>query len=148
MPTAAKLVAGLCFAFVAYLAAAQFVLALPGGRPAGVMREVSAVVGLLCGWFILGGFFRKPRSFVEAAGTGIRTSVTLAFVLVIAYSIWDVLGRAVDGRYRSPLDSVLDVFARLLVLGQPVFTPGVLGVLLVGGILGGACAHFASTRWK
>lgn len=148
MPTAAKLVAAVTFAIVAFLAADQYAAVIPDGRPPGVLREVSAIVGLLCGWFILGNFLMTPRGQVEAMGTGMRTSVTLAFILLMAFAVWDMLGRALDGRYRNPLESILDIFGRALVLGKPIFTPGVLGVLLLGGLIGGALAHFASRRWK
>lgn len=148
MPTAAKLVAAVVCAIVAYLAAAQYAAVIPDGRPAGLLREVSAVVGFLCGWFVLGNFLMKPRGQIEAMGTGMRTSVTMTFILLMAFSVWEMLLRAIDGRYKNPLDSILDIFGRALVLGKPIFTPGVLGVLLLGGLFAGVVAHYASTRWK
>lgn len=148
MPTAAKLVAAAIFALVAFIAADQYAPLIPDGRPAGPLREVTAIIGVICGWTIMGSFLRRSHSAVEAMGTGLRVSVTIAFVSLILFSIWDVLMRAIDGRYKHPMDSLLDVFGRALVLGTPIFSPGVLGVLALGGLAGGALAHAASTRWK
>lgn len=148
MPTASKLVAAIVCAIVAFLAAGQYAAVMPDGRPAGLLPEVSAIVGFLSGWFVLGNFLTRPRARLEAVGTGIRTSVTMAFILLIGFSTWEMLLRAIDGRYKNPLEAVLDIFGRALVLGQPIFTPGVLGMLLLGGLVAGAVAHFASTRWK
>ena len=148
MPTAAKLVAALIFAVIAYVAADQYAFVVPDGRPAGPLREVSALVGLLTGWFVMGDFVMKPRGTVEAMGTGVRCSVTLAFVVLVIYSIWEMLDRALDGRYKGLQDALLDIFARALAFGTPIFTPGVLGVLLLGGLMGGALAKFAADRWK
>lgn len=148
MPTAAKLVAAIIFAGVAWLAADQYVPLMPDGRPAGVLREVSAIIGVMCGWVILGGFLMKPRGRIEAMGTGVRTSLTIAFFVLLIFSVWDMLARSVQGRYAGPMEAVLDIFGRALVLGRPLFSPEVVSVLLLGGLIGGAVAQFARTRWK
>lgn len=148
MPTAAKLVAAIVFAAVAFLAADQYAPLIPDGRPAGALREVAALIGLICGWFVMGDFLKKPHGMVESMGTGLRCSVTIAFTLLVMYSVWEMLMRSIDGRYRGVQDAILDVFARLLALGTPIFTPGVLGVLVLGGLFGGAAAQVAASRWK
>lgn len=148
MPTAAKLVAAMIFAIIAYLAADQYAYVVPEGRPAGSLREVSALFGLMTGWFVMGNFLMKRRGSVEAMGTGMRCSVTMTFAVLVVYSVWEMFSRALDGRYKGLQDALLDVVARALAFGTPIFTPGVLGVLLLGGLFGGALAKFAADRWK
>lgn len=148
MPTAAKLVAAVVFAMVAYLAAMQYAPVMPEGRPTGLLAEVSALIGLLCGWFIMGDFLSRPRGRIEAMGTGVRVSVTMAFVTLIVFSIVEMMERAIEGRYKSPMEAVLDIFGRALSFGQPILTPGVLAALALGGLFGGAVAHWAAARWK
>lgn len=148
MPTAAKLMAAVCFAVVAYVAADQYAFFIPDGRPPGLLREISALIGVICGWSVLGRFLERPRTRVEAMGTGIRTSATMAFFTLLLFSIGDVLNKAIDGRYKDPKEALLDVFARAIVLGTPIVTSTVLAVLLLGGLLAGAIAQMAGARWK
>lgn len=148
MPTAAKLVAALAFAFVAALAAHVYWRGLPDGTPAGLMREICGLIGLVCGWWIMGPMAQRARGRIEAMGTGIRTSLTIAPAAVFLLSTVEMLERAMKGRYKTPLDAALGVFERALVLGRPVFQPDVLGVLLLGGLLGGALSYWAGRRWS
>lgn len=148
MPTAAKLVSAIAFACIAFLAAHLYGQAMPGGRPAGVLRETSAVIGVLCGWFIMGASAPRARGRIEAMGTGIRTSFTMVVFVVLIFACVDALDRAMKGRYDSPLDAFLGVLEQALVLAPPVAAPGVLGVLLLGGLFGGALAHWAGQRWS
>ncbi|WP_103332945.1 TrgA family protein [Pseudotabrizicola formosa] len=147
MPTAAKLFAALAFALVAAVAAHFYALDLPEGRSAGVLREVSALVGAVCGWIIMGRAAHRRPSRVEAMGTGIRTSLTIVVLVVLIFAIADMLERAIKGRYKTPLDAVLGVFEQAMVLAPPLAQPDILGVLLLGGLIGGALAHWAGRRW-
>lgn len=148
MPTAAKLVAAIVFALIAFLAAHIYVVALPGGQPGGILREVSGGVGLLCGWFVMGPAAERARGRVDAMGGGIRTSLTIVVLVVLIFSCADMLDRAIKGRYKTPLDAVLGVFEQALVLAPPLAQPDILGVLLLGGLFGGAVAHWAGRRWS
>lgn len=148
MPTAARLVASVVFAAVAWLAAHQYALAMPGDQPAGWLREVSVVIGLIAGWWVMGGFMTRRRGRVEAIGTGLRTSLTMAFFVLVVFSVTEMLTRAIDGDYAEPMAALIDVFAQALRLGEGLLNMGVLGVLLLGGILGGALSHMAAARWK
>lgn len=147
MPTAAKLVAAIAFAFVAFLAAYVYVLALPTGQTGGVLREVSAAVGLICGWVIMGPAAKRARGRIDAMGSGIRTSLTAVLLVVLIFACADMLDRAMKGRYKTPLDAVLGVFERALILVPPLAQPDILAVLLLGGLFGGAMAHWAGQRW-
>ncbi|MDR7126904.1 TrgA family protein [Pseudotabrizicola sp. 4114] len=148
MPTAAKLFAAIIFALVAALAAHLYALALPPGRPPGVLREVSAGVGVICGWWIMGPAATRARGRVEAMGGGIRTALTIVVLVVLIFACAEMMDRAIKGRYKTPLDAVLGIFEQALALIPPLAQPDVLGVLLLGGLMGGAVAHWAGQRWN
>jgi len=59
MPTAPKLFSAVFFALVAALAAHVFLPVLPEGTQTKLFRELSAVIGLFCGWFIMGRSTRR-----------------------------------------------------------------------------------------
>lgn len=148
MPTAAKLFSAIMFAGVAYLAAYLYALDLPGGRPPGLLREISALIGLICGWWIMGSFASRSVGRVEAMGTGIRTAFTSALLVLIMFAFVEMLSRSMKGRYDSPMDATLAVFDLMLSLGQRMLTGEIMGVLLLGGVLGGAVAHWAGRTWR
>jgi len=148
MPTAAKLVAAIAFACIAFLAAHLYALGLSQGRTAGVLREVSAGIGLLCGWWIMGPAATRARGRVDAMGSGIRTSLTIVIFVVLIFACVDMLSRAMKGRYDTPLDALLGVFEQAFVLAPPLAQPEILSVLLLGGLLGGAVAYWAGQRWS
>lgn len=143
-PTAARLVAGLALAAVAWLTAHLYALALPEGQQAGLVRESCAGLGLVIGWRVLGGFLDQRRGRVEAMGTGLRAALSA----LILFALREVALRAIDGRYRDPMQAVLDVFSRILHLGSGMLRADVMAALLLGGLLCGALAHMAAARWS
>ncbi|MDP2082860.1 MAG: TrgA family protein [Pseudotabrizicola sp.] len=147
MPTAAKLVAAIIFGFVAFLAAHLYALSLPDPRQSGVLREVSAVVGVLCGWFVMGPFVMRSRRPVDAMGAGVRTSLTILIGVVLIFATVEMLDRAMKGRFKTPLDAILAIFEHSLRLATPIAQPEILGVLLLGGLAGGAVTYWAGRRW-
>jgi hypothetical protein len=147
MPTAAKLVAAIIFGLVAFLAAHLYALALPDGAQSGVLREVSAVVGVVCGWYVMGTFVLRKRRPVDAMGAGVRTSLTMLIFVVLIFATAEMLDRAINGRFKTPLDAVIAIFEHALRLVAPIAQPDILGVLLLGGLAGGALTHWAGKRW-
>jgi len=146
MPTAAKLVAAVVFAIVAALAAHLYIPALPEGTQIGRFREIAAAMGVICGWRTMGR--RVGRGYGEALSSGVRTSATLTFWLVLGFSINEMVYRATKLRYGgSPMEAVLAVFELMLYYARLMLTPEVLGTLLVGGLIGGLLAEWSSRRW-
>lgn len=148
MPTAAKLFSAIVFAGVAWLAALMYAEAMPNGQPAGLLKEISALTGVFCGWFIMGRFARRGRGRVESMGTGVRTSLAIVVALVLLFAIREMLQRSVEGRYSSPMAAFLGIFEQTLLLGGTVFQLEVISVLLLGGLFGGAVAHWAAENWN
>jgi Na+-translocating ferredoxin:NAD+ oxidoreductase RnfE subunit len=148
MPTAAKLFSAIVFAGVAWIAALFYAQAMPLSQQVGVFKEICAMAGVFCGWFVMGRFAKRGRSRVESMGAGVRTSLALVVGLVLIFAIREMLERAVDGRYKNPMDALLGVFERMLVLGNSVLQVEVLIVLLFGGLFGGAVAHWAAENWN
>ncbi|NEX45523.1 TrgA family protein [Pseudotabrizicola algicola] len=147
MPTAAKLFAAIAFALVSAVTAHFYVLSLPESRPVGALYLVSVAVGIICGWLIMGPAAKRARGRVDAMGSGVRTALTIAVVVVLIFACADMLDRALKGRYKTPLDALLGVFEQALVLAPPLARPDIIGVMLLGGLLSGAVAHWAGRRW-
>jgi hypothetical protein len=147
MPTAAKLFAAFIFAGVAFLAAQLYAGHMADDQPPGLLREISALIGLICGWGIMGPNAKKGSRRLDAMGTGIRTSFTIVVVVLLVFSAHQMMLRAMKGRYDSPVTAILGIFERAFDLVQPVWNTDVIGVLLLGGVLGGYVAHWAGQKW-
>lgn len=146
MPTAAKLVAAVIFAAVAWLAARAFVPSLPEGTQIGYMPEMCAALGLVIGWLVMGGLVGK--GYVEAVGFGIRTSVTILFWATLGFAIYEMILRSTKMMYDGPMQALLGVFDLMIYYGKMMGSPEFIGVLLVGGVLGGVASEWAGRRWS
>jgi hypothetical protein len=146
MPTAAKLVAALAFALVGYFAANAVKPVMPEGTQFGWFSELTAGIGLLCGWIVMGGL--TGRSYGEAAASGVRVSATIVFWALLGFSIYEMVLRSTKLRYDGPMEALLAVFALMLDYGSYLGTAAIIGILAVGGVVAGIAAEWAGRRWQ
>ncbi len=102
-------------------------------RPAGRLDGDGGLVG---------------KGYGEAAGSGLRTSVTLVFFALLGFSTYHMIMQSTKMVYDGPMDAVLGIFDFMMENGQAMLTAGVLGILGVGGVLGGIAAEWASRKWR
>ncbi|MDN5788482.1 TrgA family protein, partial [Pseudorhodobacter sp.] len=69
MPTISKLVAAFAFAIVAAFAAELFKPQMPEGTQFGYFTVICAVIGLICGWRVMGNLV--GRGYRAAMGYGL-----------------------------------------------------------------------------
>lgn len=146
MPTAPKLFSAVFFALVAALAAHLFIPVLPEGTQIKMFRELSGVIGLLCGWFIMGR--STGRGMVEAINRGLVTSVAVLFWCLLLFSIYFMIRKSTRMMYDGPMEAVLGVFELMLEYGTLLRHPATPVVLLGGGVLGGVLAEAVGRRWS
>ncbi|MBC7156672.1 MAG: TrgA family protein [Rhodobacteraceae bacterium] len=146
MPTAARALSALMFAALAGIAAALAIPYLPDGTPPGRMVPASALIGLLCGWLSMGRLV--GQSYPLAAGNGFRTTVVTIFWVVTAFSVWEMLERSYERRYRGITDALVGTFDIALGYLRLLAAPEVAGVLVLGGIVAGLLAEAAHRRWR
>ncbi len=147
MPTAAKFVAALFFAGLAYLMVDAYRLTLPEGMQVGRLVEGSVAIGLLCGWLIVGT--KVGQGFGRAWGLGVRTSITTVVYVTVIFAIVVMIERAMAGRYGgSPMEAVVASIALVLEYGADMLDQRFLLTMLVGGALGGLITEGISRRWS
>jgi hypothetical protein len=144
MPTAAKLVAAVLFAIVGAIAAHLYLPTLPEGTPPGYLREVSAGVGLICGWRVMGR--RVGKGMGEAAGSGIVTSVVMLFWVLLIFSTQTMIHRSMRSLYDGPMDALLGVLSLMYDYGLNLAAPATPVALLVGGMVAGWIAEIVHKR--
>lgn len=150
MPTASKLVAGLCFAFVGFFVAESYRMGLIAREQTGLafdgMQLVMAAIGAICGWRIMGRM--TGNGYGAAMGTGLRTSVTVVFWALLLFAIQRMIRKALQRLYGdSPMEAVVDIFALMLDYAMQLAHPEVLAAMVLGGLLGGLATEWAGRRW-
>jgi uncharacterized membrane protein len=146
MPTAAKLFSAVYFALLAALAAHLFIPVLPEGTQIKMFRELSAVIGLFCGWFIMGR--STGRGMAEGLNRGLVTAVAVLFWCLLLFSIYFMIRKSTRMMYDGPMDAVLGVLELMLEYGSLLRYPATPAVLAVGGMLGGMLAEAVARRWS
>ena len=146
MPTAAKLAAAVAFALVALLTAQLYIPYLPEGMQLGWFRPITAAIGFVVGWRVMGGL--AGRGYRAAAESGVRTALTVVFWALLGFSIYLMVDRSMKMMYDGPMEAVLGTFQLMFEYGKKMLVPEVIGAVLVGGVLGGWCAEWAGKRWR
>ena len=145
MPTTSRLVAAVCFALVALIAAVLVRAAMPPEARSAQFTLFCAGVGLVCGWRLA-----QPGAvggYRVAAGSGVRTSVALTFWCLLALGLVLMVRKAFRMRYDGPTEAIVDVVRLALERARFVLEPAVFGTLLLGGLTGGLLAEAARRRW-
>lgn len=146
MPTAAKLVAALSFALIAYIAAELFIPVLPEVTPVQYFSAINAIIGLFVGWWVMGP--NVGKSLLAAARRGLATSVILLFWADVAFSLRDMLINSTKRAYKTPTKAILAVFDNLVEFLLLAMSPPVVIVLAAGGVLAGVFVELTSRRWR
>lgn len=146
MPTASKLVAALAYALLGFIAAQTFGKYLPEGTPLGYFREITAAIGFIVGWLVMGKLTRK--GYREAINSGLVTALVLVFWALLVFSLYFMLKKSTRMMYDGPMDAVLGVFQLMFDYGKMLLVPDMLGVILIGGIIAGLITEWAGKRWS
>lgn len=146
MPTAAKMVASVCFAIFGALVALTVKPVLPEGTKFGYFVEITAFIGLLNGWFVMGRL--AGHGYRDAIGSGVRTGITIVVWALLVFSIYKMVILSTQMRYDGPMEAVTSAFGIMLGYAKLLVTPKILGTILIVGMIGGWSTEFAAKRWK
>ncbi|MDP2083956.1 MAG: TrgA family protein [Gemmobacter sp.] len=146
MPTAARLFAAAAFAAIGFFAAELYKAGLPPETQFGRFSLISALLGILCGWLVMGRL--AGRGMRAALGSGLRTSANMVFYALLVFSVYEMVLRSLRKRYDGVFEAVIGTFDIALVYGAALLRPEPLVILLVGGMAGGMLAEWASRQWR
>jgi len=146
MPTAARLVAGLLFAALAWITSQLIQPQFPEGFDPGYFAEVNAAIGFLCGWVVAGS--RARTTWSGAVSYGLTATVALVFWGLFLHCFWLMIGKSTDRVYDGPLEALIDVFQLMFENAQLMAVQPVLLMLLLGGIAAGIVTEMAGRAWR
>ena len=145
MPTSARLVAALCLGALAWIVTDQVMAVMPSETNFGYFRVVNVVLGLVCGWFVIGG--RVGTSYVTAFSIGLTGVFALVFWALFAQAGNEMMRLAMKHRYDGPFEATVAVFEIGVDFAGFLMHANIFLTLGVGGVVAGLAAEFASRRW-
>ncbi len=146
MPTAAKLFAAFAMTVVAFFTAQVFMPHMEEGTQFGAFVPVSALIGLVCGWRILGR--ETGGGMWQAANAGMKAAAITAALGLFIFSTEEMIVLAFRRSYDGPLEAVIGILSLGLDFVQKMLVPDVLIVLFGGGALAGCLSEWAARRWR
>lgn len=145
MPTAAKLFAAFSFLIVAFFLAQVIMPHMREGMQFGAFVPISALIGLVFGWRVMGP--AAGGGNYAAASAGIKTSILMTLAGLFIFSTYTMLENAFRKQYDGPMDAIVGIVAIAIEFGEAILKPDVMIVLIVGGGLGGLFTEWAARRW-
>lgn len=146
MFTAARLIAALCMAGMAYVASEYSKYLFDEIQRFGHFSYINTAVGFLCGWIIVGP--RAGRGMAAAISHSLTASVMLLFWCLLIYALMDMWELAMKHRYSGPMDALDGVFEIGLDYGVHLLDPGLALVLGVGSLITAVLSETASRHWR
>jgi hypothetical protein len=146
MPTAAKLVAAFLFVLLAVMGGQAYIPLLPEATPTRGVIPSAVVIGLLCGWLMIGKI--AGRGYGAALGNGISTGVAVAFWMLLLWSIVEMIDRSTKMRYDGPMEAVLGAVGLMVEYATLMLNGQVLLILFVGSAIAGLVTEWAARRWS
>ncbi len=145
-PNSAQLVAALCLAFLAFIVSGQVMPLMPEGTDFGYFTVVNMVIGLFCGWIIMGK--RTGRGRTAAINNGLTGMVAMVFWALFVQGAYEMFDKAMHNRYGGPFEALAAIFVIGMDYGLMILVPSIIVTLLVGGVLAGLAADYAKKKWN
>ncbi|CUH53648.1 TrgA family protein [Shimia marina] len=143
MTTSNKLIAAICLAFIGGLVAEFVKPQMPEGSDPGQMTLISAAVGLVVGWRVMGP--RAGRSGpIELGLIGV---FWLVFWGLATFGTIEMLRLALRRRFDEPVEALENLVRIALEYSLYLSATPILITLLAGVVVSGTVTNFAHRRW-
>lgn len=146
MPTAARLMAGICLAALAYVLSSIVVPLMPESTDFGIFFPLNSVLGFAVGWLVMGR--RAGRGTTAAINNGLTGVFVLLLWGVLIQATNEMVRRAMINRYDNAFEAMVAIFQlgaeyAFLIAVVPM---GIAAV--VGAVISGLLTEFADNNWK
>lgn len=146
MPTAARLVAALLLAILAWILSELVKPLFPEGTGFGWFNYINTLIGFCVGWSVMGR--RAGRGFVQGINNGLTGTAVLMLWAIGIHSTIEMFRLAMRNRYDGSMEAITAIFLIGSEYGLLIATPLVLGTALAGALLIGPAADFAAKNWR
>ena len=146
MPNAARLVAALSLALIAFIVSGLVMPLMPEGMDFGYFTWVNVGLGVLCGWIIMGK--RAGRGITPAINNGVTGVLSLLFWRLFVQGAYEMFRQAMRNRFDGPFEALGAIFTIGFDYGLTIMVPSIIWTLLVGGVLAGLATEYAWRQWR
>ena len=146
MPTAARLMAALCLAVVAYVISEMVKPLMPESTDFGYFVPLNIVLGILVGWIVMGG--RAGRGTTSAINNGLTGIFVLMLWAVGIQAANEMVRLAMRNRYDGPFEAIIDTFQIGAEFVMIIATVPIGVTLVIAAVLSGLVTEFAGNRWR
>ena len=146
MPDAAKLVASLFIGGIAYVASLLIMPLMPDSTDFGSFVYVNTVIGLICGWMVMGK--RAGRGITAAINNGLGGSLVLVIWGLFIHSCYQMFDRAMDNWYNGAFTALAAIFQFMAEFALILIDPAVIFWLVGSGIIAGLATEYAWRTWR
>lgn len=145
MPTAARFIAAIIFAGLAYYVTNLAKPLFPEGTQLGLFTPWSMAISFLCGWKVVGRLI--GRGWTNSINTGLYGVGVSVFFVTLFFSINEMVKRSRDFRYDGPMEAIIGIFEIGLEYGVYLLDTKILIALVVTGIISGPICEAAERKW-
>lgn len=146
MPSAPRLVAAICLLVVAFIVSSMIIDNGEEGKDYGYFTIVNMIIGLVCGWMIMGK--RVGRGWTGALNNGLTGMAALVFWGLFVQGCNEMFRLAMRHRYDGPFDALIGIFKIGVDYSQFLLAPEILWTLAIGALIAGLATEEASRRWR
>ncbi|NIZ13884.1 TrgA family protein [Phaeobacter sp. HF9A] len=146
MPTAARLIAALSLAILAFVVSGQIMPLMPQGTDFGYFTYVNMGLGIIVGWRLMGP--RAGRGRVSGINNGLTGMAVLLLSGLFVQGAVEMFRLAYRHIYDNPFDALAAIFTIALEYFFVIAVPNVLLTLVIGGVICGLVTDVAKARWK
>tara|TARA_R110002094_G_scaffold42028_5_gene54245 strand:- start:78 stop:518 length:441 start_codon:yes stop_codon:yes gene_type:complete len=146
MPTAARLMAAICLAVVAYVISEMVKPLMPESTDFGYFVPLNIVLGILVGWIVMGR--RAGRGTTSAINNGLTGVFVLMLWGVGIQSANEMVRLAMRNRYDGPFEAIIDTFQIGAEFVMIIATVPIGVTLVIAAVLSGLVTEFAGNRWR
>lgn len=145
MPDAAKLVAGLGMALLAFIVSGMIMPLFEEEMNFGYFTHVNIVLGFIVGWIVIGR--RAGRGMISAINVGLTGAVALVFWGLFVQSSNEMTRLAMKNRFDGPFEALVSIFEIGADWAILMTTVPIWATLLIGGVIVGFATEFAWRAW-
>lgn len=148
MPTAARIVAAVCIAFVAWVVSGLIKLRMSDQPDFGYFVPICVIVGALCGWMILGRRADRGRlGYSSAIGVGLSAMAMTVFWVLLFFSFAESFVIAMERTFHDPMKVIYGVYPIAQEHLMTLYDTDIIVWLVFGGAITGILAHMAGQKW-
>lgn len=146
MPTASRLMAAICLAFLGYVVSQLVMPLMPERSNFGNFVPVNVALGLVVGWVVMGR--RAGRGTTAAINNGLTGVSVLMLWGLGLHASSEMFRLAMRNRYDGALEALSAIFQIALEYGTMIAIPSIGIVLLIGAVVSGLLTEFVKIRWQ